>query len=225
MADSPINSWSYSRIATFQKCPYRLFLQVVEKTPSEQSPQMLRGTEIHELAERFVRSEIDTNPEQLQRFEEDFKSLKELYSDGRVAVEEDWGFTENWEETGWFDNNCWARIKLDACVDLGERVRVIDYKTGKKYGNEATHLKQGQLYAGVASIKYPEAEFFDVEFWYLDKGGMLEKTFTREEAEFFLDKYTDMGFEITTATEFDPNPSNYNCKWCPYNQGVCKYSI
>ena len=42
-----------------------------------------------------------------------FAKVKDEYDAGTVVVEEDWGFTAEWEITGWWDDDVWCRMKLD----------------------------------------------------------------------------------------------------------------
>ena len=67
-------------------------------------------------------------------------------------------------------------------------------------------------------MRYPELEFVKGEMVYLDKNDQLLAEYTRAEAMEFVDVWNKRGLEITTATEFVPNPSEYNCRWCPHGK-------
>ena len=74
-------------------------------------------------------------------------------------------------------------------------------------------------------MRYPELEFINIELWYIDLGEKLEKQFSRERAMKFLERYTKRGMEITGCTDFPPNPSVYNCRFCPHKQtGNCEWA-
>ena len=122
----------------------------------------------------------------------------------------------------------WGRIKLDAFVHETETsARVIDYKTGKAFGNEIAHSQQALVYAIGSFFRYPDLQIAKTEIWYLDHGTMLEQVYTRDEAMVFMPKLHDRAIAMTTATKFPPNPSSYNCKWCSYGKGeypVCEWS-
>lgn len=82
----------------------------------------------------------------------------------------------DWEPTAWVGSTTWVRIKLDALVfEEDNSARVIDYKTGKKWGNEITHGQQCLLYAIGTFYRYPEIEAVQTELWYLDKQQTTKK--------------------------------------------------
>ena len=116
----------------------------LEKLKSPAPPLLDRGTKIHQEAEDYVRGELGEMPESLKKFKSEFEVLREGFADAKVELEGEWGFTLDWETTGWLMGDTWARIKLDALVNEDETsCRVIDYKTGKKFGNEIAHGQQG----------------------------------------------------------------------------------
>ena len=60
---------------------------------------------------------IEEFPDSLiNKFEKQFADLRAGYLDGTVELEGEWGFTTDWEPTGWLSDDTWARIKLDAYV-------------------------------------------------------------------------------------------------------------
>ena len=99
------------------------------------------------------------------------------------------------------------------------RLSNINYKTGKKFGNEISHSQQGLLYAIGTFFRYPELEYVQVEFWYLDKGETTKKQYTREQAMQFAPGWHSRALVMTTATDFDPTPSKDSCRWCSYRKG------
>lgn len=224
-----IPAWSHSTLKTYESCPYRIYISKVKKVTEDFGPAAKRGTEIHEQAEHYVKGELGELPDTLRKFKNEFEELNSLYADSKVELEGEWGFTIDWEACGWMDPKVWARVKLDAIVHEDESsARVIDYKTGKKFGNEITHSQQGVTYAIATFFRFPLLESINTEFWYLDHGETLEQTYTRDEAMVFMPKLQQRAIEMTTATKFPPNPSNYNCKWCSYKNGefpICEWGL
>ncbi len=127
----------------------------------------------------------------------------------------------------------WLRLKLDALVFLSPTEAVaIDYKTGKKFGNEIKHGEQLQLYQLVTFLRHPELEIVHTELWYLDVDDLTLKTFTRDQGLRFRRAMDMRGIKITTCTTFPPNPNVHSCKWCPYGErpdgngtGDCKVGV
>jgi len=230
-----IKTWSFSRLDSFEKCRYRAKLQYLDKIPEPPRPLPPgksehandRGTRIHECAEAFVKGGVELVPE-LKDFSDPLIELRELYKQGFVSLEGEWAFDRDWAPTAWMSNNTWCRMKLDAFVqETPTHARVIDFKTGRKYGNEIKHTEQGQLYQLGAFLKFPDLETINVEFWYTDQGAdsATELHFTRANGTAYFDKFHKRGSNLTDATEFPPNPNAYSCKWCPYLHGACTFGV
>ena len=224
-----IPAWSYSALKTFESCAYRSYIAKVKRIQEDFGPAAARGTAIHEEAEKYVNGQLSELPESLRKFESKFEKLRQLFIDAKVELEGDWGFTRSWESCGWMDPDVWARIKLDAFVHEDETsARVIDYKTGKQIGNEISHSQQALIYAIASFFRYPLLQFVKTEIWYIDHGTISEQTYTRDEAMVFMPKLHERAIAMTTAVEFPPNPSLYNCKWCSYGKGLephCQWAI
>jgi len=184
-----------------------------------------RGIRIHDDAEKVIRREQSITRE-LKPFEEDFYALQDIYEDGDAIVEELWCFDEDWNivqpingKHQWHKH--WARIKIDtlAFIEPGHAV-TIDYKTGKRVGNEIKHGDQIMIYAIAVLLLYPEVEHVTVELWYIDQEEIETKTYTREQAMRFLPRIERRGVTTTTDTQFEPDPSKHNCRFCPYKTGL-----
>lgn len=221
-----IKTWSYSRLTVFEQCKFRAELAYIQKIPEPERPLPKgktehandRGNRIHTAAELFVKVPTGTEliPE-LKTFANEFVQLRDLFKQGRVSLEEDWAIDRNWEPCAWNSDTTWGRIKLDAFVVMEDSVAVvIDYKTGKRFGNEIKHGEQGQLYALAAFLRYPDLQKIDVEFWYLDLDEKSHITYTRKQAMRMLDSFEKRALAMTTCEVFPPNPNIFSCKYCPY---------
>lgn len=216
----PVKAWSYSALKVFEECPYRTYISRVKRIKEEAGPAATRGSEIHQQAEDYVRGTIADIPNTLKKFESSFKTLKDLFADAKVELEGEWAYTIDWEPTQWMAPDCWARIKLDAMVHEDKTsARVIDYKTGKRWGNEIAHGQQALIYAIGAFLRYPDLEFVQTELWYLDKDDTSRKDYTRDQAMAFFPKLHDRAVRMTTETDFTPTPSKSSCRWCSFRKG------
>lgn len=224
-----IPAWSHSALKTYETCAYRSYIAKVKRVQEDYGPAAARGTEIHEQCEAYVKGELPELPTACNKFEQEFKTLREEFANANVELEGEWGFTLDWEPCGWMEPVTWARIKLDAIHHETETsARVIDYKTGKKIGNEISHSQQGITYAIGSFFRYPHLESIQVEFWYLDQAETTTQVYTRDQAMMFMPKLHERALEMTTATKFPPNPSNYNCKWCSFKKGehpICEWGV
>lgn len=220
----PLKAWSHSRIVVFELCRNRAKLAYIDKIP--EPPRALppgktehandRGTRIHNAAEAFVKGGVELVHE-LVHFTEEFHQLRAMKQVGQVSLEGEWAFTREWEATGWMSSTTWSRIKLDAIAFLSKKKAVvIDYKSGKRWGNEMKHHEQMVLYQLAAFIKFPELEEITVELWYTDLDEIHSLTYKRHQGLKFLTNWERRGTEMTACEEFPPNPSKYACRWCPY---------
>ena len=224
MANDHIKAWSYSRLVDFEQCKLRAKFKYVDRIPEPARPLPAgktehandRGTRIHDAAERYVRGGVELIPE-LKPFQAEFLDLRNKFSHGMVSLEGEWAVNRDWAPVAWGDRDAWARIKLDAFVRLSKtHAVVIDYKTGRKYGNEIKHAEQTQLYQLASFLRYPELETIDVELWYTDQDDLTHMKYTRQQGMRFFQNFNQRGIAMTTATEFPPSPNVFSCKWCPY---------
>lgn len=215
-----LKSWSYSALKVFEQCPYRSYIAKVKKIQEESGPAAERGTMIHQQAEDYVNGTLGEFPDTLVKFKSEFEELREGFANAEVELEGEWGFDLNWNPVGWMEKATWARIKLDALVHQDETcVRVIDYKTGKKFGNEIGHSQQALLYAIATFLRFPDVQFAQTELWYLDLGETTVKSFTRDQAMQFMPTWHKRAVEMTTCDDFSPTPSKDACRWCSYRKG------
>lgn len=221
-----LKAWSYSRLSIFEQCKLRARLAFVDKIPEPVRPLPPgktehandRGARVHEAAEIYARGElgIDLIPE-LGTFKDEFLRLREFAKTGRAAFEGDWAFNNQWLPVAWNSSDVWVRIKLDALVFLtDEHALVVDYKTGRKRGNEVKHAEQGQLYQLATFLKYPDLQQITVEFWYTDQDDITRYVYTREQGLRFLSGFSRRGSALTSCSEWTPNPNMFSCRYCPY---------
>lgn len=227
-----INSWSFSSLEVFEKCPHRAKLKYVDRIPEPENKYAARGTAIHDNAEAFVRGEVETFLPELNTYADELRKLRELYAKGRVVVEQEWAYDRDWNQTDWRADNAWLRLKLDFLVLMDEDMgMVIDLKSGRRDGNEIKHAQQGQLYTGVTFIRYPDFRKVVTEFWYSDQNDLSNVVYTPQQAAKFLAAFDRRAKAMTSATQFPAKPSIFNCKWCPYRpvdaggDGACKFGV
>jgi hypothetical protein len=230
-----ISSWSHSKLGDFEKCKFLCWLKHDQKIPEPERPLPAgktehandRGTRIHEHVEGFVNGTLAAQIPEMAEFAQEFNHLRHLYSRGLVSLEGEWAVDENWEVTDW--RTGWHRSKVDAIVFPDpQRAIVIDYKSGRKFGNEIKHAEQTQLYALNAVLRYPELELVTTELWYLDAKELTSASFTRAQILRFKAGFDKRGRALTTCASFPPNPNVYSCQWCqygPWNGGQCKVGI
>lgn len=223
-----MRSWSFSALTSYEQCPHRLRLkeQKAPVLPQEEN----RGTQIHALAEKYIRGEIEAMPRELMKFEDTFDYLRGEYAAGRVTVEREWGFTPDWEPTDWF--SAWLRVKTDVCERVSPaEITVYDWKTGKREGNEVKASFQGQLYALAAFMRFPEVEAIGTEFCFLDKGERISRVYSRDkDLTRIFNAYKRRVDVMMGDLLLTPKPSRMACRFCVYgpNEGgsnACAHGI
>lgn len=236
MSNDHIKAWSYSRLSDFEQCKLRAKLKYVDRIPEPARPLPAgktehandRGTRIHNAAELFIRGGVELIPE-LKSFSVELHELRNKYAHGLVSLEGEWAVNREWEPVAWGSRDAWARIKLDAFVRLSKtHAVVIDYKTGRKFGNEIKHAEQTQLYQLAAFLRYPELEVIDVELWYTDQDELTHMKYTRQQGMRFFKNFDQRGAAMTEAVNFPPSPNIFSCKWCPYGPrgtGDCEKGV
>ena len=221
-----IKSWSHSRLGVFETCPLRAKLQYIDKIPEPERPLPPgktehandRGSRVHDGGELFVKQNVELLPE-LWSFKPEFLKLRELYRQGKVSTEGEWAYDIEWNPVAWNAPEAWLRMKLDALVRLSRtHAVVIDYKTGRKFGNEIKHGEQGQLYQLGTFMRFPELQTIDVEFWYTDQDDLTQVRYKREQGVRFFKNFDQRGKRVTSAKDFPAKPNAYNCRWCPYRK-------
>lgn len=229
-------SWSFSKLGDYEKCKKYFWLKHLEKIEEPERPLKPgqlehandRGSRIHDNCEGYVRGDHDAlAPEAEKHFGLRLDLLRHLYSLNQVELEGNWGMDENWDIAPW--ESAWLRLKLDVLVHLDDfEAIVIDYKTGRKFGNEVKHMQQLQLYALVTFLRFPKLEKISVQLWYIDVNEVTEMVFLRSQALRFKQSFHKRGKDITTCDQWPANPNKFSCQWClygPEHSGHCPEGV
>ena len=234
-----IMSGSYSRLEKYENCPRRAKLEYIDKIPEPDRgppPRNLkewpndRGSRIHDECDAFVRGN-GSLPHEVEEWAEEFEKLQELFKKGTVIPEEMWCFDDNWLTCPPRSKKVFFRIKADCVVFFGdEDVLLIDYKTGRRKGNEVKHAQQLQIYAIGAFLRYEKLKSVSTELWYLDlpEEDLHGQVFKRSQAMVLHRALKARMQMMTEAKIFPPRPNRFTCKWCPYGPagtGDCRDGI
>jgi hypothetical protein len=143
-----------------------------------------------------------------------------------VETENTWTFDKEWTPSP----KAWSDIWLRAIVDLNVRLTpakacIIDYKSGKRYGNEVKHHEQVLLYTLCAVLRDPTLEQVATELWYTDQDILISKTFERGQILKMFPKFNSLGRRITSSTDYPAKPSQHACRFCPVRTGATRWVI
>ena len=163
----------------------------------------------------------------LRHFKAEFLALKSHFAAGRVTCEEEWAFDRDWKIENW--RTGWLRMKCDAVIHMNKsHMAVVDYKTGRRFGNEIKHARQLQLYALSSLLRYKDVNKVTCELWYLDQNELASFAMQRKQLPKYLKMFDREGRAVTDAKSYPPRPNIESCRWCPYHadrQGDCEYGV
>lgn len=219
-----ITAWSFSRLNDYRKCPKFAFFKHVRKLKEPGSKAMDRGSEIDQMATDFLQGKLKRCPPELANFQEEFSELRKSKN---ITTQEQWAFTADWRETGWFDGDAWLRIKTDLYrINLKTNIMLlVDNKTGQEREN---HGEQVELYGLGGLLKNPDIAGVDARIWYLDSGvekPETEKIYIHADLPRLKTYWLKQTKPMLTDRVFKEAPSNA-CNWCHFrkaNNGPCKY--
>jgi PD-(D/E)XK nuclease superfamily len=224
-----IISWSPSRLQTGDGCKHRAYLKYGAKIPEPERALRPgktehandRGTRYHENAELYIKGKTKLLPD-LKTFLPEFERLQELRKQNLVHLEEEWALNHEWERVEWKSPKAWLRLKIDAMIRIKKHEAVVvDYKTGKRFGNEIKHAEQVQLYQLVTFLLFPDIDIVHTELWYTDVNDLFHQKYTRDQGLHFFKRFNERGTNFTTYNytgdaQIDANPSSHVCRYCPY---------
>lgn len=218
---------SHSSLGTFRQCEHRYHEVRVLKNFTDSTNEAAEfGSEQHDLAENALEQENHLEGEMgvALEFVRKFTGLK--------AAERELGITKKLEPTGFYDDDCWFRGKIDVTVLNGDKAIIIDYKTGKRrlpYGVKgAFKPDEGQMmaYALMTFLHHPEIQNIDAYLYWthanhapdryrysrqLDGARMVE--YIRRDPK-RIEKREKSG-------QWEIKPSGLCNGWCPVE--TCKY--
>jgi CRISPR/Cas system-associated exonuclease Cas4 (RecB family) len=212
-----IQAWSYSRLSTWEECPAKAKYKFLDKLPEPDNPAMARGSDIHKLAENYLKGELTELPVQLQQVDEYIEELMGAQTELQLA------FTRKWAPTTWFGPDVYCRVVFDAVKITPPEAVVVDHKTGKQRPEE--HKDQLRLYALAAFMKWPEVEVVHSQILYIDHGERMRMMFTRDIVPNLLEYWDERAGKMRADDIFAPRPSP-KCKWCTFrksNGGPCTF--
>jgi hypothetical protein len=222
MQTNTITQWSFSRWNTYTTCPFRAKCKFILKLPEPQSEAGARGDDVGKAAEAWLAGAQDTMPVEAKGLQQPMEELRKL----PLLVQQEWAFTVGWQPTGWFDKDCWLRIKTDVVAKASEtRAEVVDGKTGKVRDE---HKIQLDLYAVGAFCKYENIDEVRVRLFYYDQNTIAPengKLYERSDLPMLKRQWLNRVAPMLRDDKFVPTPGNH-CKWCAYRKskgGPCEF--
>lgn len=235
--------WSFSRWWQYIRCPAQAKYKHLDKLPEgEPGPALARGSAIHELIEGYLTGKVKTLPTEAKQLGAEYRLLKAL-GPRKLATEQSWGFTKDWQPCAWNDwDRCWLIVKTDATyVATVEKVLTVkqmkearlpagaavmgidDHKTGKVKLEE--NERQLELYATTGLQQEPDVAAVRGRLLFVDHGEVADLVVLRKDAPRLIKLWNDRVKPMLADTRFAPKPGQH-CTWCAYSKsrgGPCQY--
>ncbi|HEO64627.1 MAG TPA: hypothetical protein ENI73_02040 [Spirochaetes bacterium] len=206
--------WSYSRWSKYNKCPASYEWDYLMGHPRKPpTPAMARGLDTHKKAENYVNGKITGLPDCLNKFSNEFKTLKKEYRLGNGFNELDVSYNSlykrsNGERTDYYIGYV-DYLHFDAHI-----CTVIDYKTGRQYPE---HREQAHSYATACMLIEPMIEVVCAEFWYLDTGYGKRFEWARKDVNKMQALWDRRVSKMYSDKTFKKTPHKF-CNWCNRNK-------
>lgn len=215
-------TWSNSSLETYRSCPLRAKFKYIDKLPDPGNKYSDRGNVIHNELQAVVEK-----GEPVPDYAKHFAPLLEAAQDRDAICEKMFKFDHNWKPTDKWDDT-WLVVKQDLVLVDNDYVLTVDYKSGKKFGNEVKHMGQKTLYSIAAMILWPDRPEYIAEMWYIDQKEVTSHSFSPEVLKMARAKLDAEVSKMFDDRMFRPRPNVMNCKWCPYGPragGQCPVGV
>ena len=209
-----ISPWSYSRIKSFEQCPKQFYhLKIAKDYVEEESSAMLYGTELHSVAEEYIRSDKNI-PNKFDFMKPVLDSLKK--KEGMKYCEIKMGLTKDLKPCKFSAEEVWWRGIADLVIVNNKKAWVVDYKSGKS----AKYADKGQLeLMALAVFSYlPEVETINAGLLFVVCKQLIKQVYTRSGSTKLWDKWISNYKKMENAYNKDvwnARPSGLCRRHCP----------
>lgn len=205
-------SWSHSKLEAYATCPKRHYHISVKKDFKETyGAEADYGSKAHKFFEDYLLKGTPL-PMDLQHHGKMLDKIKaapgEGYGEQKLAINRDY------EATGYFDTDTWARGQVDYLKINGSAAAVFDWKFGKMKED----MQQLQIFALFVAIYRPQVERITSAFYWAKDKKFTKVTYTRDEVPALwnglLPKINKLEVAYKTL-DFPAKPSGLCKKYCP----------
>ena len=241
---------SLTKIKVFETCPYKYYLQYIEKVKvpkSAYNPKFFkRGQAFHKIIDSLIKTGVacDFNSTTLGDEVIDIKNLcKQIYNSEFVQNllkyehRTEYPFSLYVYEDGTL--NAINKIKKDADIygivdffaENGDELIVVDWKTGKVATDNDDTFLQVYLYAkALQLLNNNKFKKFKVGYYYVEHQVPLFREITFEELNSKIENLLNKAYKIPKSNNKNDYPATPSplCKWCPYGKeslNICEYSF
>lgn len=226
-------AWSWSRLSRYRKCQMQSFWMdyapKADKVVQPPSPVLDKGKKMHAAMEDALRKGVPLPPMlpvpggqvvDLSHLEPIVEGLRRSE---RMWVEHQLAFDKSLRPTSWCGEDAWCRVIWDAAGKNDNKINMLDWKSGKPKADP----EQLELFAASVMTAVPEVDEVHTHLVFLEHKKYTHDVFYRSAVDHIWQKFGEEAEQIQISYEtgnWEPNPSDFNCKWCPVPKSKCQYS-
>lgn len=233
-----MTTWSYSRLDSYNQCPYQFYLKYVEGLEGESNAWAEVGSFCHSILEGVAKGEIphqavsdyfvEHYPDVL------FPDLSDKYDYGEKLRDELLDFFDHFEG---FDNVVSVERHFTLDLDNGDKlqgfvdrefmhngkVKCVDYKISAPFKKADLVKKKRQLYIYAESIFREYGEYPDeMEFYFLKARKKTIVPFKQEELKETFDWVYSTIEAINNEQSFEARPNFFVCQNLCDFRNICQ---
>ena len=225
-----MNTFSYSKISTYQQCPLKYKFQYIDKIPTKPSIHLIKGSKIHKLLENFESFEYNPNTE--------YHDIVKSFMDSSLGIEilskpsirehqiklnenlrADDSLTKKETRFIGYIDRINVYVETTPLDETSKNVELIDFKTGKYKEPKYQDFQQLILYSIYMFDKY-EIDSILLRFVYVEHNLENSLLLNRSSTEIYRSQLQKDIETIESDTIFKKNQSPL-CPWCDYQQ-ICQ---
>lgn len=206
-------SWSYTALKNFETCPRRYYSYNVAKDVKEpESEALIKGKRIHEAFDARVAKGVPLPPGMTMH---EGLLARLARAKGEIRTEQRLALGSDLSPSKFFGRTAWFRAVLDYTNvnEAGDRIVVIDYKTGKP----SEDMTQLQLAAVTVFAHHTRARRVSVALAFVAYDQIERATFTREDTtEIWSDVLPRVRrmVDARQSQNYPPKPGGLCKRWC-----------
>lgn len=205
-------SWSYSSLKEFVNCPRKYHeVKVLKKYPLKRTKEIIYGEEVHRACEEYVRDDKPL-PTNYSEFKPSLDVIKQI--PGERFTEHRMALTKDRHPCSWGAKDVWVRGIADLMIKDGDKLSIIDYKTGNDKYPDARQLK---LMAAMSFIHFPDVMEIKAALIFITRNNIVHEKYHYTNLDALWDSMSSDLARLDAAYEnnvWNESPSPL-CGWCP----------
>lgn len=238
--------FSFTQLAAYSSCPLQYMYAHLLKIPVRNKPSQVFGKSMHnaisEITKERLKKKLSLNDafeiydsswvddwydsrkqraqyyragkKAIRRFFKEFKDIPPpiVLISGKPALEQKFKFKfQEYSLNG----------KIDRIDEMGERVEIIDYKTGTFKPNLPIGGKEQLIIYQMAVEQAFKMKVGKLTYYYLNEGRKLSFTANEKDKKRVIERIIDKARAIKKM-KFEPN-SGWHCRYCDFKD-ICEYA-